>query len=172
MPLRLSRRGLRQAMWLTLVVTVLSLTATGSFAAHVDTHEPDLHEPADVPEPHEDDAPDSDDAPDGDDATEPSGPSIPSEDQTAPAQEDATADGPAPTSLGGPPVVLSNGSFVPSCEEGYVYNLRSTGLIQQIDPNGVVSDFGDRVTFADGTSFNALGIGADGQGVFALSWTG
>src|SRR5699024_3859890 len=58
---------------------------------------------------------------------------------------------------------------VPVCSAGYVYAIGATGQMQQIDPDGNTSNFGQDATGVD--SFNGLGIGANGQAVYAYERT-
>ncbi|RGE16749.1 SpaA isopeptide-forming pilin-related protein [Leucobacter sp. wl10] len=68
---------------------------------------------------------------------------------------------------------LSFGTFVlkklktqPTCEAGYVYAISTTGQMQEVAPDGSVSDIGRRAP--DVSVFNGLGIGAGGQPVYGL----
>lgn len=57
----------------------------------------------------------------------------------------------------------------PKCEAGYVYGVSSGGQLQQIAIDGTWSAMG---TAADGvSSFNGLGIGVDGQLIYAYDPT-
>lgn len=57
----------------------------------------------------------------------------------------------------------------PICTAGYVYGISANGQIQQVAPDGTVTNIGARAS--DVTSFNGIGIGSDGASVFGYERT-
>lgn len=55
------------------------------------------------------------------------------------------------------------------CQAGYVYSVSSSGQLRQITAGGAVTDVGNQAGSV--SSFNGLGIGADGQPVYAYERT-
>lgn len=56
----------------------------------------------------------------------------------------------------------------PTCLSGYVYGITDSGQMRQVDPNGNVTDLGS-VAGSINLDMNGLGIGPNGQTVFAYS---
>ncbi len=63
--------------------------------------------------------------------------------------------------------VVEKINYTPTCTAGYVYSITTAGQMQQVAPGGALTNLGSAATSV--SYFNALGIGAGGQPVYAVN---